>query len=110
MNAPTNLQIIYTEDRKPAFVLVPYEQFQRMSGGFVAGAVPNAVVTAVFDSGLSPIRAWRDYLRLTQNEVAERMGVSQAAFAQLERSKRPRKTTLKKAASALGISPEQIDF
>jgi len=40
--------------------------------------------------------------------VAARMGVSQAAFAQMESAKRPRKVTLQKVADALGISMEQL--
>jgi transcriptional regulator with XRE-family HTH domain len=80
-----------------------------MAGGFTPGTVPNAVVSAAVD-GASPTRAWREYLRLTQAEVAARMGVSQAAFAQMEAAKRPRKATLGKIAAGLGVDLEQLDF
>ncbi|MDP1654064.1 MAG: helix-turn-helix transcriptional regulator [Rhodocyclaceae bacterium] len=107
MNAPTNFQTILGEDGKPAFVVVPYEQFRRMSGGFTPGTIPHAVVSAEVD-GASSAKAWREYLRLTQAEVAARMGVSQAAYAQMEAAKRPRKPTLAKIAAALGLEVEQL--
>jgi len=101
---------ILGEDGKPAFVVVPYAQFRRMTGGFTPGTVPNAVVGMAFEDGMSPTKAWREYLRLTQAEIATRMGVSQAAYAQMEKAKRPRKATLAKLAKALGIEVEQLDF
>jgi prevent-host-death family protein len=33
MNARTEFQVILGQDGKPAFVVVPYEQFRRMQGG-----------------------------------------------------------------------------
>lgn len=110
MNAPTNFQTILGEDGKPAFVVVPYNTFRRMTGGFTPGTIPNAVVGLAFDEGMTPVKAWREYLRLTQAEVATGMGISQAAYAQMEAAKRPRKTTLEKIAAALGVTVEQLDF
>lgn len=74
------------------------------------GTVPNAVVGRVFDDGISPIKAWREYLHLTQAEVAERLGVTLEAYAQMENAKRPRQVTRQKIADALGIGLEQLDF
>lgn len=60
---------------------------------------------------VTPIRAWREQLSFTQAEVAARMGISQAAIAQLEAPEaRPRKSTLRRIAHALGIQAEQLDF
>lgn len=42
--------------------------------------------------------------------MAERMGITQAGYAQIEAAKRPRKTTLQKAAAALGITLEQLAY
>lgn len=53
---------------------------------------------------------WRNYLRLTQSELASRMGISQPALAQMESSLRPRKVTLKKSAQALGLQLDQLSF
>jgi transcriptional regulator with XRE-family HTH domain len=59
---------------------------------------------------MTPVKAWREYLRLTQAEVAARMGVTQSAYAQMEAVKRPRKVTLAKLAAALGLEVEQLNF
>ena len=107
MNARIDFQTILGADGLPAFVVVPYAEFQRMTAGFTPGTIPHAVVSAEVD-GVSATKAWREYLRLTQAEVATRMGVSQAAFAQMENAKRPRKATLQKVAAALGLALEQL--
>ena len=69
MNAHINFQTLLGEDGKPAFVVVPYNEFRRMAGGFTPGTIPNAVVGMVFDGPMSATKAWREYLRLTQAEV-----------------------------------------
>ncbi len=107
MNARIDFQTILGADGQPAFVVVPYNDFRRMAGGFTPGTIPHAVVSAEVD-GASATKAWREYLRLTQAEVAARMGISQAAFAQMENAKRPRKATLQKIADALGLELEQL--
>lgn len=108
MNARTEFQIIVGSDGKPAFVVVPYEHFRRMKGGFAHGTVPNEVVNIAFDRGMSPMAAWREHFGLTQADVAERIGITQAAYAQMERGKQPRKATIEKVAHALGLEQEQL--
>jgi DNA-binding XRE family transcriptional regulator len=108
MNARTEFQIIVGGDGKPAFVVVPYEQFRRLQGGFTQGTVPNEVVNLSFERGVSAMAAWREHLGLTQAEVAVRIGITQAAYAQMERVKQPRRATLEKVASALGLEVEQL--
>jgi transcriptional regulator with XRE-family HTH domain len=56
------------------------------------------------------LQAWREYLMLTQADMAECMGITQAGYAQIEAAKRPRKATLQKAAEALGITLEQLAY
>lgn len=107
MNARINFQTLLGLDGQPAFVVVPYAEFVRMNGGFTPGSVPQAVVSAQVD-GDSATKAWREFLHLTQAEVAQRMGISQAAYAQIETAKRPRKVTLQKVADALGLELEQL--
>ena len=69
------------------------------------------MVERVIITKLTPIRAWCEHLGLTQTEVAARMEISQAAFAQLEVPEaRPRQSTLRRVAQALGIQLEQLDF
>ncbi|MFO1292848.1 MAG: helix-turn-helix transcriptional regulator [Rubrivivax sp.] len=108
MNARTEFQIIVDRDGKPAFVVVPFDQFRRMKGGFSRGTVPDELVNEVFERGISPMAGWREHLGLTQAEVAARIGITQAAYAQMERVKQPRKATLEKVAAALGIEVEQL--
>jgi DNA-binding XRE family transcriptional regulator len=107
MNARIDFQTILGADGKPAFVVVPYAEFRRLTGAFTPGTIPHAVISAEVD-GASATKAWREYLRLTQAEVAARMGVTQAAFAQIENAKRPRKATLEKVAAAMGLGTEQL--
>jgi DNA-binding XRE family transcriptional regulator len=108
MNAGTEFQVIVGQNGKPAVVVVPYEQFRRMKGGFTHGTVPDEVVNLSFERGVSAIAAWREHFGLTQAEVAGRIGITQAAYAQMERVKQPRKATLEKAAAALGIEAKQL--
>lgn len=50
----------------------------------------------------------REHLGLTQAAMASRVGITQAAYAQMERAKRPRTVTLEKVAAALGLQAEQL--
>ena len=70
--------------------------------------IPNTVVNAMFDQGWTAVRAWRAHLGLTQAQVAERLGISQPAYAQQEASLRLRKASRDKIAAALGITPQQL--
>ncbi len=71
--------------------------------------IPHEVVEMVVD-GDSPIRAWRKYLHMTQAEAAEKMQISQSAFAQMEKVRKSQKTTLRNVAKAFGLAFEQLDL
>ncbi len=104
-----SFQTILGADGKPAFVVVPYADFVArfaQSGDLV----PDAVVKLTFDDGMSPAKAWRTHLLLTQAEVAANMGVTQSDYALLEASAKLTKTTREQVATALGVSPKQLDF
>ena len=112
MNAPTNIQTIM-KDSKPAFVVIPYAEYIQLFPALkripAGDAVPHEVVSIMVDNDWSIIRAWREFLDLTQLVVAERAGISQAALSQMESSgKRLRKTTREKIAVALGITAGQL--
>lgn len=62
---PTEVQIINGPDGKPAFVVIPYEQYKAQGE---ADLIPHEVVSRIVD-GATPIRAWREYLNLTQEEA-----------------------------------------
>lgn len=58
---------------------------------------------------ISSIKAWREHLGFTQQEVATKMGITQAALSQIEAlNSRSRKATLIKLAAIFGISLEQL--
>ena len=108
MNAHIDFQLINGTDGKPAFVVIPYSQFVRQ-GEKKRNLIPNEVVGRTIIDGVTPSRAWREYLDLTQSEVAERAGMSQAALSQIESGEhKPRKATRAKIAAALGITVEQM--
>lgn len=112
MNARTEFQIILDSNGKPAFVVVPYAQFGALSRQrkTTHSGVPNEVVHRVFERGLSPMAAWREHLGLTQASIAKKIGITQAAYAQMERAKKPRKVTLLKVARAMGLKQDQLSW
>ncbi|KUY96185.1 MULTISPECIES: helix-turn-helix domain-containing protein [unclassified Burkholderia] len=107
MNARTNIQIINGPDGAPAFVVIPYADYMAQHEE-ERDLISHAVASATVD-GATPLRAWREYLKLTQAEVAARLDVSQSAYAQQERTEKLRKSTREKIAAALGITAAQLD-
>lgn len=111
--APTNIQTI-VQDGKPAFVVIPYAEYLRafpeaaLTPWVPDEGIPHEVVRMTIGSAMTLARAWREYLGLTQEVVAQRMAVSQPALAQMENAKRPRRASLEKLAKALGLKPEQL--
>ena len=70
---------------------------------------PHEVIKANF-TGDSLLKAWREYLGLTQAQLASRLEISQPAMAKLERpAANLRKNTLKKLAQELGLVVEQLE-
>jgi transcriptional regulator with XRE-family HTH domain len=58
------------------------------------------------------LREARDNARLTQDELAEKSGISQAAISAIERGARtnPTRDTQDRLAKALGIAPSELRF
>ncbi|CAJ48918.1 helix-turn-helix domain-containing protein [Bordetella avium] len=108
MNAPTNIQIINGPEGRPAFVVIPYEDYIA-SRNAEKDLIPHDVVSRTVD-GATPVRAWREHLGVTQSEIADKLGISQSAYAQQENSERLRKSSREKIAAALGITAAQLDF
>ena len=111
MNGPTKHQIITSPDGTPLFAVVPREEYREVFEGRPDDEVtiPHEVIVIEDETGCGLIRAWRDHLGLTQDEVARRMGVSRQAYLQMEaRRARPRVATLKKIAAAMGVEWEQL--
>lgn len=109
MIAPIDYQII-EKDGEPLFVLVPYEKYLDLTRQeSVEPTIPHDVVELHILKDKTLVRAWREYKGLSQKEVAERMGISQSAYSQMEREDaRLRPATLQKIAAALEVSPEQL--
>ncbi len=120
MIEPIKIQTIY-QGGLPAFVVLPFSDFAREfpkeaeAIAFVRPRVPepdylpNEVVGFTVKEGMTLLKAWREYLGLTQADVAEKAGISQAALSKMESGEgKLRKATRIKLAAALGIHPEQL--
>ncbi|MFU2079904.1 helix-turn-helix transcriptional regulator [Avibacterium paragallinarum] len=115
MNALTNIQYIHDEQGNPAFAVVPLATLEwlKSKAGLknpLDTGVPYEVAALALKQDISAVRAWREYLNLTQAEVAARLGVSQSAYCQYENATRLRKSTKQKIADALNLHLEQLDF
>jgi transcriptional regulator with XRE-family HTH domain len=55
------------------------------------------------------IRAWREHLGLTQEELSAKAGMAQSALARLERgTSKPRTATFAALANAMGLTVTQL--
>lgn len=70
--------------------------------------IPDRVVSALLD-GTHPIKVWREYRGLTQNDLATKVGISKAYLCQIETGKREGAIkTLHSIATALGITVDDL--
>ena len=120
------IQII-ERDGKPEWAILPYEEylklieqaelledihaFDQISAAIERGEeelIPAEVVNAIID-GKNPIKVWREYRSLTQQELANIVGISKPYLSQLETGKRTGTTEVLSAiAKALDVSMEQV--
>ncbi|MCG8386557.1 MAG: helix-turn-helix domain-containing protein [Cytophagales bacterium] len=56
------------------------------------------------------VRQVRELLSLTQEEVAEKMGISQQAVSNIESNETVEREQLDRVAKAMGVSPEAIRY
>ena len=112
MSGHTDPQIII-QNGKPAFAVIPWDEYQELIQIQATTDesdvwFPNEVVKANV-RGDTLIKAWREYFKLTQAELAAKAGMKQSSLARLEKSTTsPRKATLAKLAEAMGIETEQL--
>ena len=79
---------------------------QRLAAG--EEVVPSQVVYAILD-GENPLRVWREHRHLTQQELADRAGISKPYLSQLEAGKRTGTTdVLARLAEALNLTIDDI--
>lgn len=110
MNAFSNVQIINGPNGEPVYVVIPYVTYMQTQSRHQDDSVPHQIVGMIADHGWTPARAWREYLGLTQQEMASRLGITQPAYAQQEAGQRPRRITRERIAAAMGIPLAMLDL
>jgi DNA-binding XRE family transcriptional regulator len=120
------IQII-ERDGKPEWAILPYEDylqlieqaellkdirdFDAISAAIERGdeeLIPAEVVNAILD-GKNPVKVWREHRGLTQQQLADAVGISKPYLSQIETGKRAGTTdVLTGIAKALDVSLEQI--
>jgi DNA-binding XRE family transcriptional regulator len=117
-----NKQII-KKNGKPAFVVIPIEEWRRIEAALEDRAdtaavraflrnptetFPDAVVAAILE-GAHPIKAMREYRGMTQVELAQAGGTSSVYISQIERgNRRPGRGLLAKLGQALGVPSDLL--
>lgn len=121
-----NVQII-ERDGKPEWAVLPYEMYLElaeeaemlqdirdydMAKGTVEKGeeelIPSEVVYAIMD-GDNPIKVWREYRQLTQQQLAETVGISTPYLSQIETGKRTGTAEVLTAiAKVLKVSLDEI--
>ena len=120
------IQII-ERDGKPEWAILPYDDylqlieqaelledirdFDAISAAIERGdeeLIPAEVVNAILD-GKNPVKVWREYRGLTQQQLADAAEISKPYISQIETRKRTGTTNVLSAiAKALDVSLEQI--
>jgi DNA-binding XRE family transcriptional regulator len=96
---------IINKDGRPEWAVLPYDDYIRLKeeaemlrdvADYDAAMealqegeelIPGDVMFAILD-GKNPIRAWRNFRELTQQELADRAGISKPYLSQIETGKR----------------------
>lgn len=119
------IQFVTDVDGKRQSAIIPIELFERLieeadlddfyesipyaKGEHDNEAIPHDVVSSMLLKDVSLPAAWRLYREMSQQEVADKLGVSQAAIAALEKvGKKPQKATLEKLANLYNCRLGQI--
>lgn len=108
-----NVQII-TQNNRPAFAVIPFEQYEALLKKAEIKAeddnlkFPQEVVDLKYDKNYSFVKAWRIYLKKTQREVADALGMTQGAYSQIENSESNKKSTLEKIAAVFDLKVGQL--
>jgi DNA-binding XRE family transcriptional regulator len=120
----TDEPLILEHDGKPAYVVVRYDRwrdllaqveetdevraYDRAKAHADQEAVPIAIADALL-AGQSPIRVWREYRGLTQEQLADIAEIRRAYVTQLEAGRRRGSTAvLARVAGALGVDIEDL--
>lgn len=120
-----NVQIIEKEG-KPEWAVIPYELYLQLQEelemledirdydeakrAIVAGEelVPGDVVFAILD-GENPVKVWREYRGMTQQQLAEAAEISPSYLSQIESGKRTGSAEVLKAiAGSLHLTVDDL--
>ncbi len=121
-----DIQII-ERDGKPEWAVLPYEEYLQLLDQselledirdfdtinaaidrHEAELIPSEVVYAILD-GENPIKVWREYRKLTQQQLAETAGISKPYLSQIETGKRIGTAEILSAiAKALNVSLDEV--
>ena len=115
---------IITQGGKPAFVVIPIDEWRRIEATLEdredAAAVrvflknpvetfPDAVLAAILN-GAHPIKTLREHRKLTQAQLAKAVGTSPVYISQIERGERRAGRKLHaKLATALRVDPSLLE-
>lgn len=126
-------QTIQDANGKDLFVLVPVAEFEALTGGNKYGisfddetdgqivavdyeqggndgeTIPFEVVKLKHKHKVNLLGAWRIYRNLSQQEAAEKTGLSQSAISQAERKdSKPQRKTLERFSVVYGCTVDQM--
>ena len=105
----SHVQILKDHDGHPLYAVVPYEDYQALIESDDNVTLPHNVVELIAVKGLSPMAAWRKYRGLSQEQMAQKLSVSQGAIAQAESAgNNPQYATLKAWSNVLDCSVAQL--
>ena len=107
-----NVQIVRANG-VPVAAVLPWDEYKRLlaldAPETMTAGIPHDVVEMVV-AGDTPVKAWRRYLGMTQVEAARKLGISQGAYAQIEKARKNQEATLHRIAAGWGIDFDQIDM
>jgi DNA-binding XRE family transcriptional regulator len=122
MKTKNSVRILPDSNGEPLYVIMPYDTYVAISSRQKAApplpktvktsresAIPPEVARRVNQDGITLVRAWREHLGLTQKQVADRLKVTQGAYALTEKRDNPRPTTLARIARAMRLDISQLD-
>lgn len=106
MKAPRNLQVINSLEGKPEYVLIPFRVYRALrkeiDNRISKGAEQDDYVPFELEDYVdNPVALARIKARMTQDQLAQRLGVSQAYISKLEKQTKVTAKVLANVRAAL---------